>query len=369
MDAFKGITFEDLVKKYEKNELEMVRDLMKAGLLNPIPEECHRPMHIHGSDPWHWRCPKRECSSKKSVVKGSFLEGKRKYLNVVKALYLWSQGLAPKNIKKEAKMGHVTLRKLMNEWRELITSQETSKLGGEGVLVEGDEVAVGGRKYQRGKRQRTGGVQWVRRKLFSAPNPNPNPNPNSKPNPNPNPNSNPNPNPPNPNPNPFRNTNPSPVQTLLEVEEDGDHRKAKKLRAFVVDNRTGDTLIGNISKSVNEKSRIQTDGWRSYHRLSSKGYVHDSVNHKQTFVRKTKQGKVTTNTVESTHSALKRRARQTNMFQGTSSTDLNPKIQELVFRFNNRDGDMFVCFLSLLSISFPVLNPKDLATMLSRLHL
>ena len=85
MDAFKGITFEDLVKKYEKNELEMVRDLMKAGLLNPMPEECHGPMHIHGSDPWHWRCPKRECSSKKSVVKGSFLEGKRKYLNVVKA--------------------------------------------------------------------------------------------------------------------------------------------------------------------------------------------------------------------------------------------------------------------------------------------
>ena len=106
MDAIKWMRFEDLVKKYEKNELEMMSDLMKAGLLNPVPEECHGPMHIHGSEPWHWRCPERECSSKKSVVKGSFLEGKRKYLNVVKALYLWSQGLAPKNIKKEAKIGH-----------------------------------------------------------------------------------------------------------------------------------------------------------------------------------------------------------------------------------------------------------------------
>ena len=236
----------------------------------------------------------------------------------------------------------------MNEWRKLITSQETSKLGGEGVLVEGDEVAIGGRKNQRGKRQRTGGVQWVRPNSFFTPNPNPNSKHNHNPNFNP-------------------NSNPSKVQTLLEDKEDGDHQKAKKIQAFVVDNRTGDTLIGNISKSVNEKSRIHTDG--SYHGLSGKGYVHDSVNHKQTFVRKTKQGKVTTNTVESTHSALKRRARQTNMFQGTSSTDLNPKIQELVFRFNNRDGDMFVCFLSLLSISFPVLKPKDLATMLSKLHL
>ena len=234
-------------------------------------------------------------------------------------LYLWAQGHTIKNIVREAGIGQDTLRKLVTEWRSLVCDKESPKLGGDGILVEADEVAIGSRKYQKGKRQRIGGVQWV--------------------------------------------------QTILEVEEHGDSRKAKKLRAFLVDNRTSDTLLSNITSSVNDHSRVQTDGWRAYHGLNKLGYIHDSVNHNNAFVRKTKRGKITTNTIESSHSALKRRARQSNMFQGTRSTDLNPKIQELVFRFNNREGDIFVSFLVLLCVKFPVLPQNDLSAMFENLNL
>ena len=165
MDVFKDFTFTKIVK-YEEDQLIFVRDLMKAGLLNPVPPVCHDDMVVHGADPWHWRCVKRDCSKKNPVVTGSFLDGKRKYISVFKALYLWAQGHAIKNIVREAGIGQDTLRKLVTEWRSLVCDKESPKLGGDGILVEADEVAIGSRKYQKGKRQRIGGVQWVRHFLF-----------------------------------------------------------------------------------------------------------------------------------------------------------------------------------------------------------
>ena len=57
------------------------------------------------------------------------------------------------------------------------------------------------------------------------------------------------------------------------------------------------------------------------------------------------------------------------MFQGKKCQSLNPKIPELVFRFNNQKGDLYVCFLCLLSARFEVLPEKDIAAMLENLSL
>ena len=58
---------------------------------------------------------------------------------------------------------------LFGNWSQngsLVCDKESPKLGGDGILVEADEVAIGSRKYQKGKRQRIEGVQWVRHFLF-----------------------------------------------------------------------------------------------------------------------------------------------------------------------------------------------------------
>jgi hypothetical protein len=65
-------------------------------------------------------------------------------------------------------------------------------------LVECDETALGKRKYQRGKRQRSTGTQWV--------------------------------------------------QTMVEVEENMGKRTPKRLRAMLVDDRATGTLVGVLKR-------------------------------------------------------------------------------------------------------------------------
>ena len=115
---------------------------------------------------------------------------------------------------------------------------------------------------------------------------------------------------------------------------------------------------------------MQTDGWASYRRLNQEGFPHDTVNHSASeFVKYTSNGKVTTNTVESSHSHIKKRARVLNSFQGVKGEKLNEKLQELVFRFNNRSDDLFLIFLHFLAVAYPVLPSEDVAQCLEQLCL
>ena len=79
---------------------------------------------------------------------------------------------------------------------------------------------------------------------------------------------------------------------------------------------------------------------------------HEAVNHKKEWVRKTAFGNVTTNTVESLHSVMKRQGRNSNVFMGRSSVGppfLHDKVQELIWRFNKREeDDKFFLFLQIL---------------------
>ena len=78
-------------------------------------------------------------------------------------------------------------------------------------LIELDETALGKRKYNKGRRQRTGVVAWL--------------------------------------------------QTILEVDESIGGRVAKRLRANLVDDRSFDTLSSNIQKHVQGSSSLsQMDG-------------------------------------------------------------------------------------------------------------
>ena len=138
------------------------------------------------------------------------------------------------------------------------------------------------------------------------------------------------------------------AQTILEVEESPTgKRKAKRLRAAIVASRNAETLQANIKETVHPAANIQTDSWAAYKGLQN----HDSVNHKKgEYVKYLCDKKVTTNTLEGTHGALKRMARSMNLFNAAPSDSLQERLAELVYRFNHRNDkeDLFVVFLVLL---------------------
>jgi len=88
-------------------------------------------------------------------------------------------------------------------------------------------------------------------------------------------------------------------------------RVTKEFRAFVVQDRTADTLIPIIRENVRIGAIIYSDGWRSYSGLGGLGYDHRVVIHDQGFG----QGQDTTNSIESCWSHLKRVTRQSSGIQ------------------------------------------------------
>ena len=97
MDNVLGLTMDVIgyFKRYSKNQLLLVRHLMEAGLLPTSKTECHGPMALHSSNPWKWRCSKRDCSKHVAVV--------------FKCAYLWCQELSSKVIQKEARLSDQTV--------------------------------------------------------------------------------------------------------------------------------------------------------------------------------------------------------------------------------------------------------------------
>ena len=161
------------------------------------------------------------------------------------------------------------------------------------------------------------------------------------------------------------------VQTVLGVKTSGGKRVGNRLKARIVPDRTKETLLRNIKASVKKGTPIQSDGLRSYRSLPSQGYPHDWVNHKETFTRVTRGKKVHTNTIESAHSQIKRTGRKMHIFYGQCAAGLKAKIDELVFRYNNRgNSDPFLITLCFLLLKYPCCGNNYVADQIrSVLHL
>ena len=152
------------------------------------------------------------CSKTRSVIDSdSFLSGNYKNLQVFLAAYLWATKKPPKQIICETGLSKNTVTKLLSSWRNVVQAYEVSDklpLGLNSGLGEVDETAIGKRKYQRRKRQRSSGTEWV--------------------------------------------------QSMLEVNEGDDgKRKSKRVRLMLVRYRTAATLQSNIRASVDTDTAIQ----------------------------------------------------------------------------------------------------------------
>ncbi|MGB7208273.1 MAG: IS1595 family transposase [Pyrinomonadaceae bacterium] len=114
-----------------------------------------------------------------------------------------------------------------------------------------------------------------------------------------------------------------------------------KVRAKVVKNIKGKTIIPIIRENVEEGSEFFTDGHNAYELLAS-DYRHSAVNHSVEYVREN----VHTNSIENFWSLLKRTIKGT--YVSVAPEHLQAYVEEQAFRYNEREGNDKDRFLGLI---------------------
>jgi transposase-like protein len=132
----------------------------------------------------------------------------------------------------------------------------------------------------------------------------------------------------------------APVLGMLE--------RGGEVRAFVVPTRRKNELQSRIRAHVKAESAIYTDALLSYQGLKHQDFVHEVIDHAESYV----DGRVHTNGLENFWSLLKRGLKGT--YISTEPFHLFRYLDEQAFRYNNRatkehfigDGDRFAMAMS-----------------------
>jgi hypothetical protein len=106
--------------------------------------------------------------------------------------------------------------------------------------------------------------------------------------------------------------------------------KERRVRATIIPNVKRKVLQEQILKHIFGGSKIHTDDATGYIGIPAEKYVHEVVNHLETYVN----GKVHTNGIENFWSLLKRGLRGT--YVAVEPFHLHRYVDEQVFRYNNR---------------------------------
>jgi transposase-like protein len=109
-------------------------------------------------------------------------------------------------------------------------------------------------------------------------------------------------------------------------------RDTRQVRAQVVPNVKRATLQKAILESIGPGATVYTDGWPGYDGLKKSGFVHETVNHMEEYVR----GNVHTQGIENFWSLLKRGLQGT--YVAVEPFHMDRYLDEQMFRFNNRIG-------------------------------
>ena len=116
----------------------------------------------------------------------------------------------------------------------------------------------------------------------------------------------------------------------------GMTERGGKIRAMQIPDRQTHTVLNQVTKNVHKQAYLMTDDAGVYRKLVKVGYFkHSSVKHgKRHWVR----GDVHTNSIESFWALFKRNYHGT--YHSMSKKHLQKYIDEVVFRFNNREAGM-----------------------------
>ncbi len=109
-------------------------------------------------------------------------------------------------------------------------------------------------------------------------------------------------------------------------------RDTRKVRARVIPNVKRETLQNEILNEIDHNATVYTDSAVGYDDLALKGFVHETVNHLQEYVK----GEVHTQGIENFWSLLKRSLKGT--YVAVEPFHLDRYVTEQMFRFNNRKG-------------------------------
>ncbi len=115
-------------------------------------------------------------------------------------------------------------------------------------------------------------------------------------------------------------------------------RKTKKARVKVIKTPKKGVVRGAIAEHVETGSTVYTDALKSYRGLTLDGFIHDFIDHAETYA----EGAVHTNGMENFWSLLKRAIKGT--YVSVEPFHLQAYCDEQAFRFNNRtmtDGERF----------------------------
>jgi len=107
-----------------------------------------------------------------------------------------------------------------------------------------------------------------------------------------------------------------------------------RVKIEVVTDVQGETLLELAIKKVKRGSLIYTDKFRSYNGLVSHGFKHRRINHGKWFAN----GKVYINGIEGFWSFAKERLMK---YHGVDAQKFPLYLNELEFRYNHRDRDLF----------------------------
>ena len=202
------------------------------------------------ADGMTWRCKK--CKDKESIRKDSlFYASHLSIEEILELLYWFSVKLPVTQACIEVGVSEVTGIFYYRIFRDLCVeiSLGGEKIGGPDTIVEIDEMKLGKRKYNRGKRVEG---QWCFGEILR------------------------------------RENKDDPIQCFI----------------IPVDDRSQDTLLPIIREYIADDTTIYSDCWKAYDCLDKKGYVHLSVNHSLHF--KDPETGVHTNTVEGMWNQVRR---------------------------------------------------------------
>jgi transposase-like protein len=239
-----------------------------------------------------WQCgshhPKREFSIKIGTIMEDSAIGLDKWLTAMWLVTNCKNGVSSYEVARDLKVTQKSAWFMLHRIRLAMQNESAGQMGeGGGGPVEVDETFIGGRIANMHKSKKARMAEIKGRALKGD------------------------------------HMNKSIVMGMLD-------RSLREVRARVVPNVRRDTLQGEILREVSRDSAVYTDEWIGYRSLPEKQFVHEIVNHVETYVN----GQVHTNGIENFWSLLKRTLKGT--YVAVEPFHLQRYVDEQVFRFNNR---------------------------------
>src|SRR6266404_5664727 len=243
---------------------------------------CESKEHSFISTRKIWFC--KGCKKQFTVKVGSIFEdsplGMDKWMIAVWMLTNCKNGISSYEIARALGITQKSAWHMMHRVRLAMHAKDTVQIGGPGQEVEVDETFIGGaaRFMHKGRRKRVITERGVKDKLA--------------------------------------------VMGMLE--------RGGEIRAAVVPFRRKHHLQAEIRAHVKAKSAIYTDALLSYQGLNNQDFVHQTIDHAESYV----EGQVHTNGLENFWSLLKRGLKGT--YIAVEPFHMFRYLDEQVFRYNNR---------------------------------